>query len=96
MGVSLVARCFIVLRPSVGRKSQQYTVLLLCRALPRFTWCALPFVVRVPSARKKTTNTLMGIGCFGAPEGTRTPDLLVRSQTLYPAELLAQIGRAKV
>ena len=27
----------------------------------------------------------------GAPEGTRTPDLLVRSQTLYPAELLAQI-----
>ena len=26
----------------------------------------------------------------GAPGGTRTPDLLVRSQTLYPAELLAQ------
>ena len=26
---------------------------------------------------------------FGAPGGTRTPDLLVRSQTLYPAELLA-------
>ena len=26
---------------------------------------------------------------FGAPEGTRTPDLLVRSQSLYPAELLA-------
>ena len=26
---------------------------------------------------------------FGAPEGTRTPDLLIRSQTLYPAELLA-------
>ena len=25
----------------------------------------------------------------GAPEGTRTPDLLIRSQTLYPAELLA-------
>ncbi len=25
----------------------------------------------------------------GAPGGTRTPDLLVRSQTLYPAELLA-------
>ena len=25
----------------------------------------------------------------GAPEGTRTPDLLVRSQSLYPAELLA-------
>ena len=27
---------------------------------------------------------------FGALEGTRTPDLLVRSQTLYPAELLAR------
>ena len=27
--------------------------------------------------------------CFGALEGTRTPDLLVRSQSLYPAELQA-------
>ena len=27
----------------------------------------------------------------GAPGGTRTPDLLVRSQTLYPAELLAHL-----
>lgn len=26
---------------------------------------------------------------IGAPEGTRTPDLLVRSQSLYPAELQA-------
>ena len=26
---------------------------------------------------------------FGAPGGTRTPDLLVRSQSLYPAELRA-------
>ena len=30
-----------------------------------------------------------GLGVFGAPEGTRTPDLLVRSQSLYPAELQA-------
>ena len=28
---------------------------------------------------------------LGAPEGTRTPDLLIRSQTLYPAELPAHI-----
>ena len=28
---------------------------------------------------------------YGAPEGTRTPDLLVRSQTLYPTELPARI-----
>jgi hypothetical protein len=26
---------------------------------------------------------------YGAPGGIRTPDLLVRSQTLYPAELRA-------
>ena len=26
---------------------------------------------------------------FGTPEGTRTPDLLIRSQSLYPAELPA-------
>lgn len=28
---------------------------------------------------------------FGAPEETRTPDLLIRSQTLYPAELPAHM-----
>ena len=28
---------------------------------------------------------------FGAPEETRTPDLLIRSQTLYPAELPAHV-----
>ena len=28
---------------------------------------------------------------FGALQGIRTPDLLVRSQTLYPAELAAHI-----
>ena len=27
---------------------------------------------------------------FGTPEGIRTPDLLVRSQTLYPTELPAR------
>src|SRR5437870_8319883 len=32
------------------------------------------------------------IGNFGAPGVTRTPDLLVRSQTLYPTELRAQTG----
>ena len=28
---------------------------------------------------------------YGTPEGTRTPDLLLRRQLLYPAELLAHI-----
>ncbi len=31
----------------------------------------------------------MGISVLGTPEGTRTPDLLIRSQSLYPTELLA-------
>ena len=31
--------------------------------------------------------------CFGAPERIRTPGLLIRSQTLYPAELRAQVVR---
>ena len=31
----------------------------------------------------------------GVPEKIRTPDLLIRSQTLYPAELLAHIGLFK-
>ena len=30
-----------------------------------------------------------GMWIFGTPEGTRTPDLLIRSQSLYPTELPA-------
>ena len=30
-------------------------------------------------------------GFFGAPAGARTPNLLIRSQTLYPIELRARI-----
>ena len=34
---------------------------------------------------------MIEIICFsGTPEGTRTPDLLVRSQSLYPTELPAR------
>ena len=36
----------------------------------------------------------MGIRIFGTPEGTRTPDLLVRSQSLYPTELPAHNAQA--
>ena len=32
---------------------------------------------------------------FGALKGTRTPDLLIRSQTLYPAELPAHALKAR-
>ena len=33
-------------------------------------------------------------GCFGTPEGIRTPDPLLRREVLYPAELLARIFSA--
>ena len=36
----------------------------------------------------------MGIRILGTPEGTRTPDLLVRSQSLYPTELPAHNAQA--
>ena len=36
---------------------------------------------------KKATQTVCLRGFYGALQGTRTPDLLVRSQSLYPAEL---------
>ena len=40
--------------------------------------------------KKKDTANAVSFS-FGALEGTRTPDLLVRSQSLYPAELRARI-----
>ena len=46
----------------------------------------------VENTKTRTQLNRNGTKCVrvvGTPEGTRTPDLLVRSQTLYPAELLA-------
>ena len=42
--------------------------------------------------QKKTPTAMRWVFSFGAPEGTRTPDLLIRSQALYPAELRAHIA----
>ena len=36
-----------------------------------------------------------GFSLFGAMEGTRTPGLLIRSQSLYPAELPTHVLRAR-
>ena len=45
-------------------------------------------------SKRKTSfsenNSKNDVFLFGVPGGIRTPDLLVRSQTLYPAELQAQ------
>ena len=40
-----------------------------------------------------SSNFWLTGGKDGAPEGTRTPNLLIRSQVLYPIELPAQPGR---
>ena len=37
------------------------------------------------------TEIRFGLLTLGTPEGTRTPDLLIRSQSLYPTELPAHI-----
>ena len=44
-----------------------------------------------PQKAKKPEHKLRSDLVYGAPGGTRTPDPLIRSQVLYPAELLAQI-----
>ena len=41
------------------------------------------------STNIKTPDTMYRV--FGVPGGIRTPDLLVRSQSLYPAELQAHL-----
>ena len=59
----------------------------------------LHFIVRVPLSVNKKPDTRLGIWFFGTPKGTRTPDLLIRSQSLYPTELSAHASvfqRAKV
>ena len=41
---------------------------------------------------EKPDKRLRTLEKAGAPGGTRTPGLLVRSQSLYPAELRARVG----
>jgi hypothetical protein len=53
-----------------------------CRCL-----CALKKAIQTKNAPRH----LCPGAVLGAPEETRTPDLLIRSQTLYPAELPAHI-----
>ena len=47
--------------------------------------CAISFC----NETKKLVASDTTLATSGTAEGIRTPDLLVRSQTLYPAELLA-------
>ena len=49
------------------------------------------FEPATPWSQTKCSTKLSHVPIYGALEGIRTPDLLVRSQTLYPAELRAQV-----
>ena len=48
------------------------------------------FEPATPWSQTKCSTKLSHFPLYGALEGIRTPDLLVRSQTLYPTELRAQ------
>ena len=54
----------------------------------RFSLLALGVLRLLPRVKKHRPRCRVN-GAFGALGGTRTPDLLVRSQSLYPAELQA-------
>ena len=52
-------------------------------------------VSHAPFTHNKKSAKLLFSGFHGDPRGIRTPDTLIRSQVLYPAELLGQIGRGR-
>ena len=60
--------------------------------LPQIKDLLLPCSNPINFKHKTKTEHTKSVLCFrGTPEGIRTPDLLVRSQTLYPAELPAHM-----
>ena len=55
-----------------------------------FGFASLPSLFKtLPQIKNKEERRSCDTLLYGTPEGIRTPDLLVRSQTLYPAELPA-------
>ena len=59
-------------------------------SISQFAAISNKLIMRIYSViEKRAKKTGQPQAVLGAPEGTRTPDLLIRSQALYPAELLA-------
>ena len=58
-----------------------------CSSAPHLNYSS-PIPARSANKREDTRMGILSFVC-GTPEGTRTPDLLVRSQSLYPTELPA-------
>ena len=52
------------------------------------------FEPTTPGTTIRCSNQLSYTHRVGTPKGIRTPDLLLRRQLLYPAELLAHMERA--
>lgn len=50
-----------------------------------------PFIIQLIEIDKIKKHHIAVMLSFGDPEGIRTPGLLIRSQTLYPAELLSHV-----
>ena len=72
------------------------TPCITVRVLSKEASHELPHRTRNPHrrfSRHKRKRSLTFVSDLGAPEETRTPDLLIRSQTLYPAELPALVHR---
>ncbi len=53
------------------------------------------FEPATPWSQTKCSTKLSYFPYYGAPERSRTPNLLIRSQTLYPIELRAHISGAE-
>lgn len=84
-GFSAAAAAIASLRslPTAAKTAHRAVFFRMLRILPP---CSNPFLcaVIIKSLRQRKLPEV-----FGTPEGIRTPDLLVRSQTLYPTELPA-------
>ena len=59
--------------------------------------CAPTTDYRLPTTKKARKSTITKLSCFlfGDPREIRTPDTLIRSQVLYPAELLGHMAGAE-
>ena len=79
-----------MLGAATRNSKQQSTGLIACGAVRRR-------LVRAPSIvqTKRKTSTQRVLVFLGAMEGTRTPGLLIRSQSLYPAELPTHTFRSE-
>ena len=78
--------------PEVETQKSSCGAFLLPRSLPKNTSPLGRSAIggwAVKEKEKVNSATSTKLTFCGAPEGTRTPDLLIRSQTLYPAELRA-------